>query len=256
MSNQPTTTTAAAAPVDEFAPTAPPTGEKTYFGEVTIVDHYDVALVKGVGKVVFDPLQHREDQKAKLIIITISCKDKQDAVYTVTQEAINSSKEWRKTYPSLAKIGATVPTLLGRWVQMKKAPTGETFVSKQTNETVNKTAFVFVEAYPDEETMKAAQEAFYAKFRQASGDGESEPQGATPRIQAVTQNVVGTPVEAPAPAIDRTTAAGFLPALWAAASQNKEKFYQSVRTNAMLAAHFDHVSPEMVPYLGEDYIPF
>lgn len=141
----------------------------TYFGEVTIVDVWFCVLQKGVGKVQFDPGQHRGDQRRIAIDLAIAPLQ---GSYTIDQKCIETSKEWLKvTLPSLQAHGANLSTLLGRFCQLRREPTGETYTNKH-GEIKEKSALKFIAFYDDRDACEAASEAFWTERNAAADNGE------------------------------------------------------------------------------------
>jgi hypothetical protein len=232
---------------DEYAP--PPPVEKNYFGQISIVDSYDCILEKGRGKILFDPKHHEEWRKKKMVKISVSIAKREGGFYTIDQEKTTDSKEWRMTYASLQRLKLMVPGLAGKYVQIKRSPTGDTWTN-DSGESNQRTAMVFVAVFPDEAAMQAAQDAFY---KRTGSDSSTSGPSSAPSYSAPA----AATAQAAPPTVDRSVAANFLPAMWTAAAQDKAKFYDLVRTNEILAPHFgDPTVPEMVAYLGEDFLPF
>lgn len=233
----------------------PPSLERTVFGEVAIVDPWFCVLQKGAGKVPFDGTIHDESQKRVSIKLGVACEGKDGTPYSVDQDVINASKEWREfTLPSLQAIGKDLRTLAGCFVQVKRKPTGERYQHKTSGEWRDKTALVFVAVYPDKDAMQAAADQFYTSVRATAAP--TADQFAAAQASVVKPGVTSQPAPAaPAATIDRATAAGFLPMMWMAAGQDKAKFYSMVIANPMLADFHNASAPEMVTYLGERYDP-
>ena len=227
----------------------PVTLDRTYFGQVVIVDAYACVLRKGIGKLVFDPTQHGPDEKRIAIKIGIECQSLTNGGYTVDQDTINTGKEWREvTLPSLNKIARDLRSLQGAFVQFKRTPTGERYQAKASGEWKDKTALQFMAVYADADSMQAAADVFYTP---RNGDTAPGPVAAAPAPPAAPAAPAATST------IDRATAASFLPVIWSAAGQDKNKFWDLVRKNAMLLPHFGDIRcAEMVQYLGDDFLPF
>lgn len=230
---------------EAMTPSPPPSLERTYFGRVVIVDAWACTLVRGQGKVPFDPSQHTQRQKCIAIKLGIACESRDGNAYSVDQDVINSSKEWREfTLPSLQAIGKDLKSLQDCYVQVSRKPTGETYVNA-SGERKDRTALVFQSAYPDKLAMQAAADTFYFK-----------PTPSAEAVEEAAKSIRKTP--APAPSVDRPQAAGFLDAMWAMSKQDKGVFWGLLKSNQLLAPHFTqpgNVAPELVPYLGELWDP-
>lgn len=246
-----TPTTALDALDAAMAPPPPPSLERTFFGQVVIIDAWHCALVKGLGKVPFDPGVHEERQKAVAVKLSVECQGL-NGTYSIDQDVLTSSKEWREfTLPSVQAIKKDLRSLMNCYVQAKRVPTGERYQNKTTGEWKDRTAIKFVAVYPDADTMKVAADVFYTPRSQREAADQPAAPTAT-YVSSAAQSAQATPT----PTVDRATAAQFLPSLWTAAGQDKQKFWEMVRTNPMLAPHFaDYKTPEMVTYVGDDFDP-
>jgi hypothetical protein len=228
----------------------PPSLERTYFGQVVIVDAWACALIKGVGKVPFDPGIHEPRQRAIAVKLGIACESKDGTGYSVDQDAVTSSTEWREfTLPSIAAIGKDLKTLNGCYVQVSRKPTGVSYTNS-SGEKKDRTALVFHAVYPDKDAIQTAADVFYTR-----------PLPSKEEVEEAVQNIRKTPTPAPAqPAIaaDRATLATFLDMLWQVAGQDKAKFVGLVQGQAHLAPFHDVTAPEMVKFVGDDYddMPF
>jgi len=129
--------------------------QPSYYGQVQL-DMFYAVLVKGTGKVPFDPQQHKTDQRVTAIDISILPIADQNIAYPVQRNMIAESKEWAGfVLPSIKALGITVRELNGKWVLAKTKPTGATYVNKQ-GENKDKTTLVFETLYADEAACKAA----------------------------------------------------------------------------------------------------
>lgn len=128
---------------------------REYYGEV-LVDTWFCALVKGVGKVPFDPAQH----KSRFTAIKIDIVPLSDSGMTnpIGREMIAESNEWIKfTLASIKALNLKTADIRNKWAKVGFAPTGETYENK-AGETKEKTALKFLAVYPDEAACRKAYE--------------------------------------------------------------------------------------------------
>lgn len=127
-----------------------------YYGQA-VVDAYFAVLVKGVGKVPFDPGQHTLDKRVTAIKLGILPLAEQNVTKDIFREYIAEFGAWPKiTLPSLKALGLTVKSLNGAWVCLELAPEGRTYTSKTSGEQVESLTFKVVDHYPDEAACRAA----------------------------------------------------------------------------------------------------
>jgi hypothetical protein len=153
-----------------------------YWGNVKI-DTFFAALVKGVGKVPFNPSNHSADQRVTAIEINIAPIAEQNVQFPVSRSLIAESKTWAgMVLPSIKALGLSVRELNGKWVHVTAKPTGRTYTNSN-GEIKEETTFEFTAVFPDE---KACKDDYAAR-------GHSTPSALTPTSAA------------PAPAATTTT---------------------------------------------------
>lgn len=216
--------------------------DRTYFGEIVVCDAWHCVLERGVGKRPYDPTRDSPDRRRVAIKLQLECEKRDGSTYLVPPEPIDMvdfSDEWVKfTLPSLQKLGANLRTLRGQWAQVRREPTGETYVNK-AKETKNATAFVFVALYPTRDACRGAAEAFYG-----NGNGHS---------QASAQPAAAQPSQPAANTAERDFAAQSLPLLWQAAGKDVAKFLEMLSGSPIIARHFDQSSPEVQALFDPDF---
>lgn len=214
---------------------APESLERTYFGQVVIVDPWACKLVRGAGKVPFSEGVDNPQDRVIAIKLSIQCASKDGGSYSVDQDEINSSKVWQITRASIEAIGMDLRRLANTYVQVKRVGSKDYYTNKTTGERKEKQALKFVAVYPTLEAMQAAADAFYA-----------------PRNQASAATPVATPAPAPAavPSVNRDQLVQFLPVLWQQAAGNPQTFHVLIANNPMLAAHFNENSVEVCALTG------
>lgn len=222
----------------------PASNNRTYFGQVLIVDaRY---FLKGGHGQMWDISHPIADRMNKVQIVIAPLKGQ----YDIKQDVFDFSKEWtRFTLPSLAALRLNLRTLVNAWVQVQRVETGETYQSKPKldaqgseiapAETKAKTALKFIAAYPDRVACQAAADAFYSRFTSAA----EAPAQAAPAAPVA-------PTVAPADDAARAQAATFLPMLWQMAAGDPSKFYKDLEANPVLSQYFDYDSPEVQAITG------
>ena len=137
---------------------------RRYYGQLSI-DAWYCALVKGQGKVPFDPQQH-ERRATALTLAVVPIAD-QNVSFELKREMIAESREWAGIVkPSLAEAGVTaglwqepkefnLKQCRNIWVQCEFVGTGRKYRTKQGDERES-TTFSFIAIYPDMNTCRAA----------------------------------------------------------------------------------------------------
>lgn len=133
---------------------------REYFGQV-LVDTWFCALVKGVGKVPFDPAQHQKRFTA--IKIDVVPLPESGITNPIAREMIAESKEWVSyTLASLRALNVRTADIKNRWARVTFVPTGDHY-KNAAGEDKEKTALKFLAIYMDEATCRAAYESEYGK---------------------------------------------------------------------------------------------
>lgn len=191
-------------------------------GQVTL-QVYPCVLVKGVGKMPFDPNTHKESEKRTAVDLFVTPLD--DGT-SVERKLVAQSDEWVKiVLPSLKACGVlTLAALNGKYARVKFEPTGRKYTNRQGEER-EATTFKFLAVYGTEAELRAAM---------------GTPTGQVP-----------APASSPAqqPDAQRAVALKFLPAMvkgWCAGGLDPEKVRAGLASNPMLAKFFTVDSPEVV----------
>lgn len=245
-------TTAAYDPyANAMTPVAQKPIEKTYFGEVVTVDAWNCMLIKGQGKVPFDPTIHDAQKMATAITLKIQCTRQDGTFYDVDQDTVNFAKDWQMTLRSLQRVGKTLANLKGCFVQVKRKPTGEKYQDKTTGETRDRTGLDIVAVYPDAEALKVAADAFYAQFVKPTAP--IDPQAMAAAIASVNKPPVAA--QAAAPAVNRKEAVDMIDLLWKMAAGDKPKFVALLQAQPLLKEFHKLDQPEVIAHLGANYDP-
>jgi hypothetical protein len=129
-----------------------------YFGQVLISAWY-CALVKGSGKVPFDPGQH--DKKFTAIDLTLAPTANSKATYTIERQYIAEFKEWAGTVlPSLHALGSSPMAVNQKWCHVEMVKTG---TYQKNGETKDLTSPRFLAVYTTEADCEAAAASFFGK---------------------------------------------------------------------------------------------
>lgn len=134
-----------------------------YFGKVNF-DPFFCVLRKGEGAIVFDPNQHKPEERRTQIKIMITPLSSSTKQFLTERKVLAESREWVKiTLASIKALGLqSVRDLENKWVQYVMEPTGRTYVGKDGIEKHN-TMPKFLAVYDSEEAAEAAKKTMYAK---------------------------------------------------------------------------------------------
>lgn len=138
---------------------------KTYFGKVQIAVSF-ISLVKGVGRVPWEPNQLTPDGKPTRkntgIDVHLVCKNKDGAEYSVDRNYIAEFGDWPNLIlPNLKAIGImSLQDLHGKFAQVELVENGETYTNK-AGELKKKTTFKFIKTFGTEAELDAAREALF-----------------------------------------------------------------------------------------------
>jgi len=153
------------------------------FGKVEISAWY-CALVKGQGKVAFDPATH--EKRFTAIDIYIQPLPEIDVKYPKSLEdhPIAESKEWAGiTFASLKALGVNnIREANGQWARITRVANGKQYEKKdaqgnKTGQFADETTFKFVAFYSDEDACRTA---YIAAGGQPSGNGHNQPTSVAP----------------------------------------------------------------------------
>ena len=166
---------------------------------------WKAALVKGEGKVPFDPTVHKSMVYAiDLSIVPIT---EQNAKH-VERSLIQNSKEWEMIQKSIKDLGAAPSEIDQKYVRIAFEPTGETY-NNSNGETKNKTFIKFLKVFKNEAECIAdygatnmGDVATVTESEQATGDaptaGKQGSDAARRLLEASIRNavkIVNTPDE-------------------------------------------------------------
>lgn len=213
------------------ADSAKPASPK-FWGRVN-VNAYDCILQKGVGKIPFNPTQHKAGEMRTAIDLTVTLlPETVRKADTLQRGMVAESAEWtRVTLPSLKALGYTgLRSLNGMWCAVEFAGLG-TFYTDNQGESRERQAFKFTGLYATE-----------AECRKAYQDETGE----TGMNRDLVQDV-----NAPAPVSDeKMMALTFVTALAKTAGGDKEKLAALIAQYPVVSKHFTVDSPEVAMLLA------
>jgi len=127
-----------------------------YYGQVE-VDAWFCVLVKGQGRVPFDPQQHSIDQRRTAIDMAVIPLAASGLNFPIERKMLAESKEWRNiVWPSLKALGFnSLKEVNGAWVKVELVGTGRKYTNS-AGEEKEATTFKFLAVYDNEETCEAA----------------------------------------------------------------------------------------------------
>lgn len=142
----------------------PPQTAGKWFGQMT-VNAWFCALIKGQGKVIWDPNQvdpntGNAPRRYTAIDLKLAPLYEKNAINDIERTALAEFGDWPDTIlPSLKDCGVTdLQSLNGRWVCVEMVENG-TYHDKNTGETKKSTTFRFLQVFADEATCRAAWKA-------------------------------------------------------------------------------------------------
>ena len=129
---------------------------REYYGQANVNCEYCV-LVKGQGRMPFDPATNKESEKRTAVDISITALPELNVTRTPERKMIAESREWAGiVWPNIKALGINnARDLGGKWVKANFVATGETFQGRH-GDTVDKTTWKFSAIYPDEGACRAA----------------------------------------------------------------------------------------------------
>lgn len=211
------------------------------FGQVQ-ADSYYCVLIKGQGKVVFDPNKHSIDLRRTAVDLIIHPLNGQQK-FPIERKLIAESGEWpRITLPSLKALGIHPRTLDGRFCKAELVPSGT--YKNDKGEEKQRTAIKFVAFYSTEEACRREAEALYGP----GNGGQSELPDDAPSAP--------DPAPSPGPSSnganpEKETARKFLPALWKSSGGDIAKFAELLAKTPPVNKHFTIESPEVQTIIAQ-----
>lgn len=165
------------------------TFENVYYGQVSL-EARPVVLVKGLGKVDFDPAVHAEDQKRMAVEVEINALAEMNLTFVPRRETIASASDWVLTMlPSIKVLGVTSMQMNGTWAKVRTVAQKNWDGSPMTytardGSTKERTTFEFVAIYPNEAACRAAYQADKGGTSAAPAPSGTQYQAAQPAAAA------------------------------------------------------------------------
>lgn len=130
---------------------------------------WKAALVKGEGKVPFDPTQHKSAVWAiDLSLLPIDAQQSR----VIERSMIQPAKEWRLIQDAIKALGIQPADANNRYVHAVFEPTGETYVNSD-GETKNKTYLKIVKIYKSED--ECTQDYLYTQYDPQANQTDESP---------------------------------------------------------------------------------
>lgn len=198
-----------------------------YFGKVNF-DLWPCVLVKGQGAVVFDPNQHKPEDRRIQIEISITPLSSARKQFITERKALAESRDWIKvTLASIKALGLqSAREVDNRWVQYVMEPTGRKYTDKNGIERDN-TMPKILAVYDSEEAAEAAKVKLYGKTK-SDEDLVFEP-------DPPKSNGNG----------EREVAMKFLPSIVAMCNKDRKKIAQMLASQPLVSKYFTVDSPEV-----------
>lgn len=160
-----------------------------YFGQILLTAWY-CALVKGQGKVVYDPAQH--DKRFTAIDLTLAPFAGSKATYTIERQYVAEFKEWAGTVlPSIHAFNLTPMSINQKWVHVEMVKTGTYSKNGETKDLTSPRVLAVFDSEADCERAalahfgKSEEQAFDHTAPAAQGDLHPASNGATPGNNAI-----------------------------------------------------------------------
>lgn len=129
---------------------------RAYYGQIQ-VDAWFCALIKGTGKVPFDPAQHAPEKRCTALDIEMIPLPEQNVSFAVRRETIAESREWAGIiWPSLKALGlSNAREADGKWGKLLQVPSGRKY-RNSAGEEKEATTFKFLALYANEDECRTA----------------------------------------------------------------------------------------------------
>lgn len=200
-----------------------------YFGQA-ILDVYYCVLVKGTGKVPFNPDLHKPEERRTAVKLGILPLAEQNITRDVFREFIAEFGAWPKTtLPSIKAAGLTLRTLNNAWIRLALVSEGRTYTDKN-GETKDSLTFKVVASYPDEATCRNA----YLNQTVSSGTEPAQPAPVNGNGNGAAGN-----------AREKETALAFVKVLITQTHGDETALGPRIASMPILAKYFTVASPEV-----------
>jgi hypothetical protein len=131
-----------------------------YFGQL-LLDMYFCALIKGQGKVQYDPVQHGSLKRFTAINLAVFVPNPNGQSFEIKRELIAESKEWAGVIlPSIKAQGLTPMTINQKWVHLEMVKTGTYTKNGEVKDLTNPK---ILEVFNSEQEALAAAAVFFGR---------------------------------------------------------------------------------------------
>jgi len=198
---------------------------KRFFGQV-LINVWFCILQKGVGKVPFDPQQHKQGQRRTAVDVEIVPLPESGLQFTLERNMVAETREWASTVlPSLKALGVSIREVHEKWAQVELVPS-RTYIDRNTGEEKQATVPKFIAVYDTEDECQAAADELF-------NGGEEEDEPSIP----ATDNGGANP--------EKEVALKFLPALVAQAQGDPDRLAGLLANQPLVSKYFSVDSPEV-----------
>lgn len=215
------------------------------YGQVDI-DAWYCALVKGQGKVPYDPVTHKDMNRCTAIDLTVSPLAEMNLQFSITRSMIAESREWAGiTWKSVKALGITsARELKDRWAKVVLVPTGRTY-RNSAGEEKEATTLKFLALYESED---ACRQAFYDETPATPDDGNLTDDEPIPGFESENE-ILDKDDNNGDKALE--TAIPFITAYAKMHGWDIEKTREACRTQPMIAKAIDVDSDEFAEIVAE-----
>lgn len=219
------------------------TQQKSFlYGQVQVTAEF-VVLLKGIGKLSYDPNKHEMKDRQTEITITVNPIEETGLTKLITRNVLVNSKEWSAiVWKSLKDAcGLThIRDLDGKFVKFELVDSGRSWIDKTSGDKRTATTMKFHTVYESEQVCKDG----YAIDTAVSLAelAEDDP-------MAIDMSAGAGSSQQPATAVvdenEKRTAAAFLPGLVKAANGSIDTLKSILGSNPMISKYFTFESPEV-----------
>jgi hypothetical protein len=227
----------------------------TVFGQAQI-EVWTCALVKGAGKVPYDPALHGDNCYTAVQLAVIPVVPGRE---TTERDLIAESREWTQLVnPSIRALGLNAKQLHNQYVEAQLVPSGRKYTNA-AGEVRDATTFKFVRLFGDEQACFVAAQTRRGPSGPAAG---ASPNGAAPPAdRPLPEDAPGNPSPSgagrhagraggdlgPVDAVEAQTAAKFLAPIVAASKGDVDRLAALIEQNGLLKRVYGGVDhPDVV----------
>jgi hypothetical protein len=236
------------APDDPWARADTATWDPTFtvFGQAQI-EVWTCALVKGAGKVPYDPALHGDNCYTAVQLAVLPVVPGRE---TTERDLIAESREWTQIVnPSIKALGLNAKQLHGQYVEAQLVPSGRKFTNA-AGETRDATTFKFLRVFADDQACYVAAQTRRTPSTSSATVGLANGAALTPLTpdRPLLEDTPGDPHGATAAsAVEAQTAAKFLAPIVAASKGDVDRLATLIEQNGLLKRVYGGVEhPDVV----------